>query len=125
MTRTALADHLLAGQVGFDEAVRRFQQLFLPRPEPRPPLDQAAQDADVIWALYRDEQYHSDSMDKGLAELLWLKNRYGEGSGMTPLVWKATCVRFDSMFGELPSAAAERSGESSGEGRKGFDSGRF
>lgn len=83
------------------------------------------QDADVIWALYRDEQYHSDSMDKGLAELLWLKNRYGEGSGMTPLVWKAPCVRFDSMFGELPSAAAERSGESSGEGRKGFDSGRF
>ena len=83
------------------------------------------QDADVIWALYRDEQYNPDSMDKGLAELLWLKNRYGEGSGMTPLVWSAPCVRFDSMFGELPSAAAERSGESAGKGGKGFDGGRF
>ena len=68
------------------------------------------QDADVIWALYRDEQYNPDSMDKGLAELLWLKNRYGEGSGMTPLVWNGSCVRFDSMFGEMPSAAAERDG---------------
>ena len=83
------------------------------------------QDADVIWALYRDEQYNPDSMDKGLAELLWLKNRYGEGSGMTPLVWSAPCVRFDSMFGELPSAAAERSGESARKGGKGFDGGRF
>ena len=83
------------------------------------------QDADVIWALYRDEQYNPDSMDKGLAELLWLKNRYGDGSGMTPLVWTAPCVRFDSMFGEMPSAAAERGGESAGKGGKGFDGGRF
>ena len=68
------------------------------------------QDADVIWALYRDEKYNPDSMDKGLAELLWLKNRYGEGSGMTPLVWHGEFVRFDSMFGDMPSAAAGRDG---------------
>ena len=78
------------------------------------------QDADVIWALYRDEVYNPDSMDKGLAELLWLKNRYGEGSGMTPLVWHGPFVRFDSMFGDMPSAAAERDGTASPE-----KSGRF
>ena len=83
------------------------------------------QDADVIWALYRDEVYNPDSMDKGLAELLWLKNRQGDPCGMTPLVWAGPCVRFDSMLGELPSASAGRAGESAGKTGKGFDSDRF
>jgi replicative DNA helicase len=70
------------------------------------------QDADVIWALYRDEVYNPDSMDKGLAELLWLKNRQGAPGGMTPLLWTGPHVRFDSMFGEMPSASSERTGSS-------------
>lgn len=84
------------------------------------------QDADVIWALYRDEVYNPDSMDKGLAELLWLKNRYGEPGGMTPLVWTGPCVRFDSMHGQMPSAAAE-SGEGGKQGKAGVfvDGNRF
>ena len=36
------------------------------------------QDADLIIAVYRDEEYHPDSVDKGTAELLILKNRTGK-----------------------------------------------
>lgn len=38
------------------------------------------QDADVIIAIYRDEEYNPDTSDKGTAEILILKNRSGKTS---------------------------------------------
>ena len=35
------------------------------------------QDADIIMFVYRDEYYHEDSEDKGLAELIVAKQRNG------------------------------------------------
>lgn len=75
------------------------------------------QDADVIMALYRDEYYDPDSMDKGLAELLILKNRQGKTGGFVPLTYHGAYTRFDSMFGDWPERAPEERAPS-GRGRK-------
>ena len=44
------------------------------------------QDADSVMFLYRDEYYHEDSEDKGLAECIVSKNRHGE-TGTVKLQW--------------------------------------
>ena len=44
------------------------------------------QDADVVMFLYRDEYYHEDTEDKGLAECIVAKNRHGE-TGTVKLQW--------------------------------------
>ena len=44
------------------------------------------QDADVVMFLYRDEYYHEDSEDKGVAECIVAKNRHGE-VGTVRLQW--------------------------------------
>jgi len=36
------------------------------------------QDADLIMFVYRDDYYHDDSPDRGLAELIVAKNRMGQ-----------------------------------------------
>ena len=36
------------------------------------------QDADTIMFVYRDDYYHDDSSDRGLAELIVAKNRMGQ-----------------------------------------------
>lgn len=110
----ALAKELRCPIIALSQLNREVEK----RPNKRPVMadlresGSIEQDADVIWALYRDEVYNPDSMDKGLAELLWLKNRQGAPGGMTPLLWTGPHVRFDSMFGEMPSASSERTGSS-------------
>lgn len=44
------------------------------------------QDADVVMFLYRDEYYHEDTEDKGLAECIVAKNRHGE-TGTVKMQW--------------------------------------
>ncbi len=44
------------------------------------------QDADVVAFLYRDEYYHENTEDKGIAECIVSKNRHGE-TGTVKLQW--------------------------------------
>jgi replicative DNA helicase len=54
------------------------------------------QDADVIMALYREEFYNPDTTDKGVAELLVLKQRNGP-TGRLNLRFAGENTRFDNL----------------------------
>ena len=54
------------------------------------------QDADVVLFLYRDELYHPDSTDQGLAELLIAKHRNGP-TGSMQLAFRSTFTKFDNL----------------------------
>jgi replicative DNA helicase len=53
------------------------------------------QDADVVMFLYRDEVYHPDSADKGMAEVIVAKHRSGP-IGTKKLVFLGPYTRFDN-----------------------------
>lgn len=57
------------------------------------------QDADVVVFLYRDEQYHSDSPDRGTAEVLVSKHRSGP-TGMVRLAFLDHYTKFANMARE-------------------------
>jgi len=84
------------------------------RPNKRPTLSdlresgEIEQDADIVWGLYRDEAYNPESQYKGLAELLWLKNRSGESGGCTPLSWVGEHVFYGNAQQGAYREAAER-----------------
>lgn len=75
------------------------------------------QDADVVWGLYRDEVYNPDSAYKGLAELLWLKNRSGEAGGNTPLAWIGEHVFYGNADRAAYQEASARSATAGVKGR--------
>lgn len=54
------------------------------------------QDADIVLALYRDEVYYDNSPDKGLAEVLILKQRNGE-IGRRRLAFLGQYTRFEDI----------------------------
>ncbi|ODS62363.1 MAG: replicative DNA helicase [Arenimonas sp. SCN 70-307] len=54
------------------------------------------QDADIIMFIYRDEYYHKDSADKGLAEVIIAKQRSGP-TGMVKLKFFGEYTRFDNL----------------------------
>jgi len=54
------------------------------------------QDADLILLLYRDEVYHADSDDKGIAEIIVSKNRNGQ-TGTVKVAWLAEQTRFADL----------------------------
>jgi replicative DNA helicase len=58
------------------------------------------QDADVVTFLYRDEVYHDDTPDPGIAEVIVAKNRAG-GTGTARLTWAGRYLRFGEI--EAPS----------------------
>lgn len=62
------------------------------------------QDADAIWGIYRDDFYNADSPDKGIAEVLWLKDRATGNSGSTLFSWRGQFSRFDDF---IPSSSFE------------------
>ncbi len=53
-------------------------------------------DADLIALLYRDEYYHPDSADRGIAEVIIGKQRKGP-TGTVKLAFRAAYVRFGSL----------------------------
>jgi len=69
------------------------------RPNKRPLLSDLResgsieQDADMVLFVYRDEYYHQESEDKGLAEVIIAKNRSGR-TGTTKLSFSGETVRF-------------------------------
>lgn len=72
------------------------------RPDKRPMLSDlrdsgaAEQDADVVLFVYRDEEYHKDSPDRGIAELILAKQRNG-ATGTIKAKWTGYCARFDNL----------------------------
>ncbi len=54
------------------------------------------QDADIIMFIYRDEYYHKDSADKGLAEVIIAKQRNGP-TGAVKLKFFGEYTRFDNL----------------------------
>lgn len=58
------------------------------------------QDADMIVFIYRDEYYHKDSVDKGLAEVIISKHRNGP-TGTVKLKFFGEHTRFDNLAREV------------------------
>jgi replicative DNA helicase len=51
------------------------------------------QDADMVWFIYRDEVYNTDTKDKSEAEIIIAKNRGGE-TGTAKLSWRGEFTKF-------------------------------
>ena len=64
------------------------------------------EDADVVMMIYRDDYYHPDSPDKGLAELLIRKNRDGETKTID-LVAKLDVMKFEAFDGQKSARKSE------------------
>ena len=54
------------------------------------------QDADVVMFIYRDDYYHKDTEEKGIAEIIIAKQRNGP-IGTTKLVWLPEYTKFANM----------------------------
>ncbi len=73
------------------------------RPNKRPMLSDLResgaieQDADIVWALYRDEVYFPDSQAKGTAEWLFLKQREGS-TGAVRVGFEGQYSRFTNLM---------------------------
>ena len=65
------------------------------------------QDADVIAFIYRDEVYHDDSPDKGLAEIIIRKQRNGP-IGDFKLTFMGRFTRFENY---VPESVVSSAGE--------------
>jgi replicative DNA helicase len=63
------------------------------------------QAADVVLALYRDEVYDRNTTNRGVAEVLVLKNRSGP-TGTVTLQWDAACTRFRDLSLDATRATA-------------------
>lgn len=54
------------------------------------------QDADVVMFIYRDDYYHKDSEDKGIAEVIVAKQRNGP-TGTVKLKWLPEYTKFANL----------------------------
>jgi replicative DNA helicase len=74
-------------------------------------------DADTILFLYRDEVYHPDSMDRGIAEIIIAKQRQGE-TGRVAASYIGDYTRFEDL---APGHAFGQSEKSSRSNKRGFE----
>ena len=58
------------------------------------------QDADMVWFIYRDEVYNTDTKDKSEAEIIIAKNRGGE-TGTAKLAWRGEFTKFTAKAEDI------------------------
>ncbi len=94
----ALAKELQVPVVALSQLNRTVEQRSDRRPVMSDLRESGAieQDADVICALYREEFYNPDTPDKGVAEVLVLKQRNGP-TGRLSLRFAGEFTRFDNL----------------------------
>lgn len=104
----ALAKELDIPIVALSQLSRKCEERTNKRPMASDLRESGAieQDADVILMVYRDEVYHPETNDKGIAEIGVVKNRNGS-TGIAHLGYQGQFTRFVNLAHDWTPAPAE------------------